>query len=804
MMCTCAYLHRKPRRRGATVMRAWWSLPWGSDSAGSDNAGGSLEAAPSLSITNDGSAVVATWWREHPVRDDVWLGWVQHPDLAAGERCDLQVEFINSGGGVWTSRKMKFEGGFIARSVPPCQIRLRDDISELDGVVNKPELVCGEFLQRGVGGGSFELRALPAGCRIWWDFGPSRRSVSAGNAGSARAMDNGEEDPQTRAPPGFEILAGPKEPDLQIFSGRKALFDLLTGARVKLQEDAQRNRRKSADALAHVRSFSMTPEDVKAYLDRFVIKQDAAKEALAVAICDHYNRVREVLAQEEDDEGEDEDESQSDLDAAEHTSVVGRYTCHLPPEINKPVSPADFQQLQSMQVAKDGRVLSDVGEETIWRINTSDTGKVCLLSHADVTRATLHMSSDQEVVWKFEEDSSSGHSGAFFWTWTRLKEPPIIADGSKAGSGDVDLPEGPAQVHGSTTAGQRSTTNYNYMKPNVLLLGPTGSGKTYVMKNLAEMVGVPFVKADATKFTETGYVGRNAEDVLQDLLTAADGDTAMAQCGIVYVDEIDKVCGNDQSSLGNFRKGVQNTFLKLMEEAEIMVPTGPPQMMGQAGKRLSTRFILFVFSGAFTPLNDRLREERAREMAGFGFVSDMEGKAQLQLSDVELTSFLHEAGTEDLVKAGLEPEFVGRIPVRVALSSLSEDDLFRILAEAEGGAGTQLVEDFRRYGIRLHLTDGALRAVAKKAIKEKTGARSLVTVLENTLRRFKFRLPALVPSGCTELEVTEKVVEDPDSELELLLARYRTLPGGEAPSREVREPQEVVESKLVTPRPGAS
>jgi len=320
---------------------------------------------------------------------------------------------------------------------------------------------------------------------------------------------------------------------------------------------------------------------------------------------------------------------------------------------------------------------------------------------------------------------------------------------------------------------RQERANKNYTKPNILLLGPTGSGKTYLLRNLAQLIGVPFVKADATKFTETGYVGRDSEDLMRDLLTAADGDVELAQVGIVYVDEIDKMSAEGGGGVSTFRRGTQSTFLKLLEDTEVAISRGPPQlpqlMMETGSTTVSTRHVLFVFSGAFSQLDKSLQEKHRQENSGFGFAREA-GSADAQCA--EGTSFLHKAGTEELVKAGLEPEFVGRIPVRVALGTLSEDDLFAILKDAKDGAASQLVDDFRRYGISLEFTDDALRAVAKLAYKEGTGARALVTVLEGALRRFKFHMPRMVAQGCASLEVTAEVIEQPDQELQKLLDRY--------------------------------
>ncbi|CAE7155024.1 clpX, partial [Symbiodinium pilosum] len=264
----------------------------------------------------------------------------------------------------------------------------------------------------------------------------------------------------------------------------------------------------------------------------------------------------------------------------------------------------------------------------------------------------------------------------------------------------------------------------NYTKPNILLLGPTGSGKTYLLRNLADLIGVPFVKADATKFTETGYVGRDADEVMSELLQAADGDVELAQVGIVYVDEIDKVCSEGAGRTSSFRRATQSTFLKLMEDTEVTVGSQGPRLVlgglgGDKGTKMSTRHVLFVFSGAFSQLDEKLKEDHIRDMKGFGFTAENGGKPE------DVKSMLHKADTEELVKAGMEREFVGRLPVRVALQALSDEDLFQVLTTAEDGATSQLVDDFRRYGIELRFTEEALRTVAKKAATEGTGARAL-------------------------------------------------------------------------------
>jgi ATP-dependent Clp protease ATP-binding subunit ClpX len=283
----------------------------------------------------------------------------------------------------------------------------------------------------------------------------------------------------------------------------------------------------------------------------------------------------------------------------------------------------------------------------------------------------------------------------------------------------------------------------NYHKQNVLVMGPTGVGKTYLVKCLAELIGVPMVRADATKFTETGYVGGDVEDLVRDLVTQAEGDKEVAQYGIVYLDEVDKLAS---SSVGMGRdvsgRGVQTNLLKLMEETEVPIRSQTDlqsqlqaamdfQKRGGKVKKetINTRHILFIVSGA-------------EEVLG-------------------------EATTRDLIDYGMEPEFVGRLPVRVACSALGVDDLFSILQQSEGSLIHQYEESFRAYGIEVMFTDDGLRALAKLAADEQTGARGLVTVGERVLRPFKFELPG---SGVRRFVVHEALVLNPEAELRRILS----------------------------------
>lgn len=374
---------------------------------------------------------------------------------------------------------------------------------------------------------------------------------------------------------------------------------------------ADEKKAKKEDTLKAIERFDLKPRDVRDYLDRFVIRQDEAKKVLSVAICDHYNHVRQCLV-------------------------------------------------------------------------------------------------------------------------------------------DVDLRE------------------KEYVKHNVLLLGPTGVGKTYLIKCMARLIGVPFVKADATKFSETGYVGHDVEDLVRDLVKVADGDVDLAQYGIIFIDEVDKIAatgsggGKDVSG-----RGVQVNLLKLMEETDVSLFSqtdiiGQMQAVmdiqrggsdGAARRTVNTRHILFIVSGAFATLPKQVQKRVSSTTIGF---------AGDKVTDVGDGEYLRMARTGDFIDYGFEPEFIGRLPVRVVCDALDVSDLQSIMEKAEGNIIEQYASDFRGYGIELSMVKESIKAIAEMAHKEKTGARGLTTVLEKIFRDFKFELPS---TGITELEIDLKSVEKPQAAL---------------------------------------